>query len=306
MRKVLGICAVGAVLVLGLAPPASAQDGSALTFTATVDGVPLDDVDPNDPLELQPGVELPIEIEIDNDTDDEVFVRGVRLDSQVLGLTFFTFTTRIDARIDAGDSVTRSFLVDLGDLGDQAVGLLPAELSLIDEERSALVSESFPVDVKGSLTSVYGLFGIIVAIITALLLAAALVRLATHRLPANRWSRAARFGIPGFGVGMTLTFTLSALRLLVPNAGAWVAAVLICGAIGFVVGYLSPDPRDEGDDDELIRELLEEYHARQREGAGVSAASTSATATPHAAPRSDPLPPDDRSTRPSSDRPPVP
>lgn len=267
MRAFLVGCVLVVAGVLTLGQPVAAQgEEGGLAFTATVDGTPLGSVDANDPLELRPGEELPIEIEISNDTGQDLFVRGVRLDSQVLGLTFFTFTTRIDARVDDGDTVTRSFLVDLGDLGEQAVGLLPAQLSLIDEDRSMLVGDSFPVDVRGSITSVYGLFGIIVAIITALLLAAALVRLAAHRLPANRWSRAARFGIPGFGVGMTLTFTLSALRLLTPGAGAWVTAVLVCGAIGLVVGYLSPDPRDEGDDDQLIQELLNEYHARQREG----------------------------------------
>lgn len=263
--------------------PAGAQEASALEFEATLDGIPLDDIDANDPLELRPGEELPIEIDISNGTDEEVFVRGVRLDSKVLGLTFFTFTTRIDARIDAGDTVTRSFLVDLGDLGDQAVGLLPASLTLIDEERAALADGSFPVDVRGSLTSVYGLFGIIVALISALLLGASLVRLAAHRLPANRWSRAARFGIPGFGVGMTLTFTLSALRLLTPSAPTWLTAVIVCGAIGLVVGYLSPDPRDEGDDDQLIQELLSEYHAREQErervGAGSISGATSSTSS---------------------------
>lgn len=273
--KRLVVTALVIVAISAAVRPVEAQEASALEFDATLDGIPLDDIDANDPLELRPGEELPIEIDISNGTDEELFVRGVRLDSKVLGLTFFTFTTRIDARIDAGNTVTRSFLVDLGDLGDQAVGLLPASLTLIDEERAALADGSFPVDVRGSLTSVYGLFGIIVALITALLLGAALVRLAGHRLPANRWSRAARFGIPGFGVGMTLTFTLSALRLLTPSAPTWLAAVVVCGAIGLVVGYLSPDPRDEGDDDQLIRELLSEYHARERERERVGAGSIS-------------------------------
>ena len=232
-----------AVTVVGPVEAVSAQGSEGdTTFTAVLGGTDVHDVDANDPLKLQPGSELQVDIDMTNGTSEELFVRAVRLDSQVLGLTFFTYSTRVDATIAPGETVSRSFLVDLGDLGDQAVGLLPARLSLLDQDRGVIVSDSFPVDVRGSLSSVYGLFGIIVAIITALLLAAALVRLATHRLPANRWSRAARFGIVGFGVGMTLTFTLSALRLLTPGAAAWSTAVLVCTAIGLALGYLSPDP----------------------------------------------------------------
>jgi hypothetical protein len=311
--------ALGALVLLAvLGPPAAAQDDDGeVSFTATVEDVDLARVDANDPLELRPDTDLRVDVEITNGTTDEVFIRAVRLDSRVMGLTFFTFTTRIDLRVDAGDTASRSFLVDLGDLGDQAVGLLPARLALLDENRSNVASMSFPVDVRGSLTSVYGLFGIIVAIITALLLAAAIARLATHRLPANRWSRAARFGVPGLGIGMTLTFTLSALRLLTPGASAWIVAVLVCGAIGCAVGWLSPDPRDdETDDEELIHQLLSEYHARQREAVGAtSGAATGGAAPDGAAPEeaapeeADPdevAPAADRATVPSGDPPPAP
>jgi hypothetical protein len=285
------------MLLVALGAPAAAQADDELTFSATVEDVDLTRVDANDPLELQPDTELRVDVEITNGTTDEVFIRAVRLDSKVLDLTFFTFTTRIDLRVDAGDSATRSFLVDLGDLGDQAVGLLPARMALLDEDRSIITSMSFPVDVRGSLSSVYGLFGIIVALITALLLAAAIARLAAHRLPANRWSRAARFGVPGLGVGMTLTFTLSALRLLTPGASAWVVAVLVCGAIGVAVGWLSPDPReDDSDDEELIHQLLSEYHARQREAVGAMSGATT----------DGPAADVDRSTVPSGDPPPAP
>jgi hypothetical protein len=295
--------ALGAlVLMAALGAPAAAQADDEPTFTATVEDIDLARVDANDPLELQPDTELRVDIEITNGTADEVFIRAVRLDSQVLGLTFFTFTTRIDLRVPAGDIATRSFLVDLGDLGDQAVGLLPARMALLDESRAIIASTSFPVDVRGSLTSVYGLFGIIVAVITALLLAAAIARLAAHRMPANRWSRAARFGVPGLGVGLTLTFTLSALRLLTPGAAAWVVAVLVCGAIGFAVGWLSPDPReDDSDDEELIHQLLSEYHARQREAVGaMPGAANNGGATDATAPDAD------RTTVPSGDPPPAP
>lgn len=92
------------------------------------------------------------------------------------------------------------------------------------------------------------MFGLAVAGLTALLLAAALIRLAARRLPANRWNRATRFGVPGLGVGLTLTFTISALRIASPSPGVWLTLVVLGGVIGFVFGFLTPGP-GEGDED---------------------------------------------------------
>jgi hypothetical protein len=54
------------------------------------------------------------------------------------------------------------------------------------------------------------------------------------------------FAGPGLGVGFVLTFTLSALRLLVASPAAWTLLILLGGIAGFAAGYFSPTP--EGPD----------------------------------------------------------
>jgi serine/threonine-protein kinase len=91
-----------------------------------------------------------------------------------------------------------------------------------------------------------------------LLLIAALYRLATHQLSGNRWLRATRFAVPAAGLGLTLTFTLSALGLLMPSPTASLGFVGAGTAVGLLLGYLTPDPRvsDRSDDDEALLAAL--------------------------------------------------
>lgn len=257
LRRLAGLGPLFALVLLLVGPPARAGDGG-VGLEATIESRRLDTVDVNEPLRLDPKSEMIVEVEVTNRTRRAIEVRYVRLEGRVLGLTFFAYTTRVDLEVEAGDSGDRRFALDLVDLDRQATGLIPSRLVLLDEEQNAIASVSFPVDVRGSFWSVYGAFGIIVAALTALLLGAALVRLAAHRLPGNRWNRAARFSAPGFGVGLTFVFTLSALRLLTPSGAASLTFVGAGGVIGFVVGYLTPSP-EEGEEDE--EDLEEEWEA---------------------------------------------
>jgi hypothetical protein len=54
-------------------------------------------------------------------------------------------------------------------------------------------------------------------------------------------------------LGLTLTFSLSALRVLLPNPADWVTILLLSTLILFVLGYVTPTPsiydRPEDDDD---------------------------------------------------------
>lgn len=251
------------VLVMGLAvvgiaastPAHAQQDPQGMNFTATIDGRQLADVDANEALRLEGEEETLVRVEVRNDGTEDVFIRSVRLDGRVMGLTFFSYETRVDLLVEPGSSGEREFVLDLIDLGGQANGLLPARLALLDADRQPVASQSFPADVRGSLASVYGVFGLGVAAITALLFGASIIRLATHRLSPNRWRRGIRFGIPGLGLGLTLTFTLSTLRVLTPSADKWLTLVLIFGAIMFIVGFCTPTP-ETGDEDEDEDELL--------------------------------------------------
>ncbi|NHC13796.1 hypothetical protein [Motilibacter deserti] len=245
-RRVLSsIGAVGAVLLIVLLPPPATAADADVGVGATLDSRTTNAIDSNDPLDLRPERELAVTVEVENRGTTPIEIRSVRLEGKVIGLTFFEYSTRIDLQVAPGATETSDFSVDVGDLRGQATGLLPATLELVDADRNVVSSVDVPVDVKGSLRSVYGIFGLIIALVTLLLLIPALVRLALRALPENRWYRAVRFAIPGMGVGLTCAFTLSAMRVLMPDATASLTLVLVGGLVGLVLGFLTPGPRKD-------------------------------------------------------------
>lgn len=225
-----------------LSAPAGAVESSTVSLSAMINGREVDRIDANQPLRLESDRGATVRMQVLNKTDRPMVVRTVRLHGEVVGLTFYTYDTLVDMRLDPGEADEREFFVDLSDLRGQATGLLPGRLTLLDEKRKILISDEFPVDARGSLGSVYGVFGLAVAAMTGLLLVAALVRLATQRLPLNRWSRAMRFAVPGIGLGLVLTFSLSAFRVFIPSARTWFPLVVIGAVAGFFVGYVTPTP----------------------------------------------------------------
>lgn len=239
------VLAMGLVVVAPL--PASAAN---VEFQAKLNGRDESTIDQNEPLRLYPDRLVRVDLSVTNRATEPVTVRSANLNGRVMGLTFFSFETRIDLVVAPGATETRSFGFELVGLKGQATGLLPAHIDLLDTHRHVIAGKAFPTRVVGSITSVYGVFGLLVAAITALLLAGALIRLATHRLPANRWQRGVRFGVPGIGLGLFLTFSLSAFNVLLPKPSSWLAIVLVCGAGMFVFGYITPTPvvYDEPDD----------------------------------------------------------
>lgn len=230
--------------------PASAASGD-LDVQTTLGGASLKAAGANSPIALRPTDSTVVTVRVTNKGSSPVEVRSVRLNARVLGLAFFSYTTRVDLTVAPGATGTRTFALDLGDLDGQATGLLPAELALLAPDRSVLASEHGTVDVKGKLLSVYGVFGLAVAAITALLVLTLVLRLVRRTLPDNRWARALRFAVPGLGLGLTVTFTLGVLRVVVPSLGTSIAFLVGGLVVGFVLGYLTPAPGDEADRDEL-------------------------------------------------------
>ena len=243
--------AVAILVSIGGAAPAVAAP--PVGFHATIDDRDVTKISPNAPLRLPPDQTVIIAVDVTNNTGRELTVRSVNLNGKVMGLTFYAFETRVDLVVPAGATESRKFAVELVGLKGQADGLLPGRLDLLDPHRQVIVSASFASDVRGSLASVYGVFGVLVAIITALLLASALIRLAAGRLSVHRWSRGVRFGTGGLGLGLTLTFSLSAFRVVLPTANSWATILLISTALLFVLGYLTPTPAIylEPEEDEL-------------------------------------------------------
>jgi len=242
------------LVLVGVARPAAAAD--RVRFAVTVDGHPVADGTAGSPLRLHDDEDTPASITVTNGGTDPIVVRTVRLDGSVAGLVFFGFLARIDLTVPPGQTVTRAFTLDLGGLAGQAVGRLPARVQLIGPDDGVIAQRGFHVDVDGRLTSTYGLFGIVIALITVALLAAAVVRLVSGRLSDNRWYRAVRFAVCGIGVGLTLSYTASILGLLTPTPGSAAVFVALGIAAGLAFGYLTPTPGGTLEDDD--RDPLDE------------------------------------------------
>lgn len=236
------LVAVVAWLMGYSAPAAAAAATSTIQLEATIDGFDLDRANGNRPIALSGRRPAQVAVEVTNRGIKPLFVRSIRIMGPVAGLTFFSYETRVDMIIAAGASDDRKYEVDLVDLADQATGLIPGRLVLLNQSRDEIASRTFATQVDGSLRSVYGIFGLMVAGMTATQLAGALWLLSRRRLSPNRWKRGARLGVAGVGLGLTATFSMSALSLLLPSASSSLTLILVLAIAMFVLGYFSPTP----------------------------------------------------------------
>jgi hypothetical protein len=89
-------------------------------------------------------------VAVTNTGDEPLVVRSVRLRSEVFGLTFLAYETRVDMQVAPGETAERSFQLELLGLKGQATGLLPARIELLDAERNATATVPLAIDVQGS------------------------------------------------------------------------------------------------------------------------------------------------------------
>lgn len=242
------LLAVAAVTLASAAAPAGAADD--VTVTASVDGTSLGAATEKHPIRLTPRRPAQVSFAVTNSGPTPLEVRRVRLSGRVMGLTFFAYDTSLVLTVPPGGTESRQYALDLTDLDGQATGLVIGALSVQDAPGTELGRVATVFDVRGSIRSVYGVFGLVVAGMTLLSFAVGLIALTRHTLPDNRWKRALRFLVPGIGLGLTIVFTLSALRVFVPRTGRWLPILLICAVVFFALGYLTPSPDDEAEWDE--------------------------------------------------------
>jgi hypothetical protein len=242
MALTMAVCAL-----LG-AGNATAQS-DAVTMSATVNGQDVATASGAEPLRLQPDGWADVAVTLTNGGDEAVDVRRVNLSGRVLGLTFFSFATTVDLVIEPRATDTVRYRLDLTDLDGQATGLMGGDLVVTDADRNTIAELSTVTDVQGSLMSVYGLFGIAIAVLTALAVLDTALALAKNRLSMNRWQRGLRFLGPGVGIGLVLVFSASVARLWVPDLGLWLVVAGLTAAVSFALGYFSPTPVDDDDDD---------------------------------------------------------
>lgn len=221
-----------------LAPStALAQDGS-VQLEADVDGRPVG----VGTLVLDPANAAKVSVTVRNNTNTVQRVKTVRISGTALALTFFAYDTTVPFDVPPKSEETRSFPLDPSDLGSQAIGLLPVTVEVIDVRRDSIASVETTGDVRGSLWSVYGAFGLGVLVLTALSWLGALLALARRRLPANRWQRAMRFLPAGIGTGLVAVISLSVLRLVAPSPTAEIPFLLGAAGAALLLGYVTPHP----------------------------------------------------------------
>jgi hypothetical protein len=242
-----------------LGAPSAAAEPNPISVAATIDGHDVAGTTASRPLRLHPDQSADVAITITNNGDRPVEIRQVELAGRVLGLTFFSYITAVDANAAPGSTNTLHYRLDLARLSGQVTGLIGGELTLQDGTGAAVATIPIVSDVRGSLVSVYGLFGIALVALTMLALLDAAIALARHRLSTNRWHRGLRLLTPGIGIGLVLAFSTSVARLWVPDTATWLLAAAASAAAFFAIGYFSPTPahddyvdEDEVSDDEML------------------------------------------------------
>ncbi|KPM52295.1 hypothetical protein ACG83_28230 [Frankia sp. R43] len=228
------------VTSLGVFPAAAARAGGDNTarLSVTIDGQPLDgDV----VLDLSAATQLVVGVE--NLGGSALEIDSVRLRGAVLGLTFFDYDTRVRTTVPARGEATWTVDLDLRDLAGRASGLMPIRVEIRDGDLAVAAVRDGRARIHGSLLSTYGLFGLGLLMLAALLAAAAVLSLGRNPLPAPSSRRGLRFVPAGCVGGLFGVFALSALRLVTPSPPTDFAITLGATLIVFGIGRQLPAAR---------------------------------------------------------------
>ncbi|WP_405161701.1 lamin tail domain-containing protein [Nocardia sp. NBC_01499] len=240
------------LIVLGWAAALAGARPDGVDMTANFDGHDIAGTSVERPLRLVPDSTVRVAIELTNNTSAPVEVRHVDLSGHVLGLSFFSYSTAIELTVAPGKSESLQYQLELRGLAGQATGLIGGELAVYGASDAVVTAIPLITDVRGSLWSVYGLFGIALAVLTALGIADAALTIARQRLSANRGQRGLRVLAPGLGIGLVFAFTASVARWWVPDTSLWLAFAGVTAAVAFLLGYASPPPEPEHNEDNDI------------------------------------------------------
>ncbi|TQF73642.1 hypothetical protein FK531_09230 [Rhodococcus spelaei] len=242
---------------LTFAGPAHAEPApGSVQLSARINDQGAGDATAAQPVRLDPSHPAHFSLTVSNGTAAPVLLRRIDFAGHVVGLSFYSYSTAINLSVAPAATETVSYALDMSGLDGQATGLIGSTLTAVDDQGHVAATLSTVVDVRGSLLSVYGLFGLALLILTALAIADSALAIARHRLSPNRWRRGTRLLTPGIGIGLVLVFTGSVARWWVPNSTHWLLAAALFAVVFFFIGYLSPTPDrdDELDADELASE----------------------------------------------------
>lgn len=258
--RVIAAAVLTVLATAGLGLSVADAAANAVSFSAVVNSQPADTSSDARPAQLYPDKLAEVEITVSNSGTSTVQVATVRLQGEVMDLPLFSYDSAVDLVVMPGHTKSLTFPISLSGVGSQATGLVVASLTLLGPGGAAIGSQSLVTNVHGSLQSLYGVFGLVVLVLTASSLLLALVAMARHTLPQNRWVRAVRFLIPGFGIGLVLIFTSAAFGVFAPGPGHWLPLLVVTSVTGLAVGYLTPAPNEEElddyDDDVLLAQIV--------------------------------------------------
>jgi len=251
------LAAVGALSLtcvpaaVAVAAPAAAQQTPRVTFVAILDDQDLSLSSTGDPIVLDPDQSSVLVLTMRNNTDSTLTVRNVQLRGGAFGITLLAYNVTINADIAAGDETRVEVPVDFVELGQQASGLLPASIRLLDTERELLGKRSFTLDVRSSATSLMAVFTLVVAIATAASIAVIWIAVGRRKLPSSRWRRGLRFGLVGAGAGVSATLILAELLLVTPAGKVWIPLLVVPAGAAFLLGWFSPGPLSDDEEEEI-------------------------------------------------------
>lgn len=255
MRKLLALVAAISITTMCGLPVAGADNGTVTIESATVNNHDVGSSTPSEPIQLVPGEYVDVSLRVVNRGPRAIEVKHVEVTGRVLGLVFFNYVAAISLEVAPGTVGTVTFRPELSGLRGQATGLMRGDVAVTDAHENRLASTPMVSDVRGSLISVYGLFGLALLVLTALASLDAGIAIARQRLSENRLLRGLRLLTPGIGVGMLLLFTASAFRLWVPTTQVWLTIAALTAAAFFAAGYFSPTP-SAGDEDDEFEDLM--------------------------------------------------
>lgn len=249
------------------AAPVSEQPGTPNTgsveVTASIGSQTTMASSSSKPIRLDPAQPAQVALVIVNNTAEPLTLTKVGITGSVVGLTFFAFQSTVLLTVAPGETGALRYPLDLSGLAGQATGLINAEVSLSSAD-GEFTTLPMVADVRGSIFSVYGLFGLALVLLTLLAVLDTAVAIARHRLPGNRWRRGLRLLTPGVGIGLILVFTLSATRVWLASPDRWLLVAAVFAVFFFAIGYFSPTP--ERDDEEYDDDLDEDAPEDEADG----------------------------------------
>lgn len=241
---VIAVILLLSALGWGVTAGHAAADPGHVTLRATIAGSEFTGSGSRNPVILHPGQTVNVVVQINNSTARPVEVTQIDLRGGVLGMDFFIYSTTADVTVPASTTREATYPLKMVGLEHQATGLVGADVIARGADDQVVGRTGGVVDVRGSIFSVYGLFGLAILILSVLACIDTATRIAHHRLASNRWTRGLQFMLPGLGLGLVVVFVGSLARLLVPSSNTWAISLAACGAAAFALGYLMPAPSD--------------------------------------------------------------